>query len=733
MAGNSVTGAFGGGITVTDSPGNAVTGNTVFSNADHGIALSGASDHTTIANNITRGSTVTGTGRDAEISVAAASESGTTVHHNIVYPTAARPPFDGEPAVPAGSPYFWGDKQYPDVASFASKSGQGTHDLMTDPLLNGLAGDPLPGSPAIDSADSSAPGALPTDQNGNPRVDDPQVADTGAGPGTYDDRGAFEYQGGPVTNFAYSVTGDATHETITIDARASIPGFSPIGSYTANFNGTVFTSDNPVFSETFPVSADPAATKGQQILDVTATGTDGKAGSRAELMYTLGTVIQPKAELTVSADPNTPGGILADPTASAPAVGPRDGDSMSFITMYTIDWGDGSTQWVENAPVTAAVPHIYTKSGTYSVKLTVETGTLQKATTTRPITVTVPVTPTPPPPGGGSTPPGGAPTPPAATGPTTPAGTVGAATVTRLGGGDRYATARIVSRTQWKDGAAGGVVIARGDVAPDALAGVPLAAHARGPLLMTDPKTLDTATAAEVKRVLGADKSKPVYLLGGTAAVSQEVETQLKALGYQVHRIGGATRFDTALRIAKDGLGSPANVVVATGTDFADALAAGLYAAAGHAAVVLSDGPALDPATAAYVESRGVVTAVGGSAVQAVRGSAPGKPFTDLHGSDRYATAVAVAGAMTDGGPAPSALGIASGTVFPDALTGGAYAANAGVPLLLTDPKALPDTVRTLLVTWHRQLAAVEHFGGPAALSDTADAQVVEAVGSHPA
>ncbi|NUR57872.1 MAG: hypothetical protein HOV87_04095 [Catenulispora sp.] len=526
--------------------------------------------------------------------------------------------------------------------------------------------------------------------------------------------------GGPVTKFDYSVTGDATHETITIDARASIPGSSPIGSYSASFNGTVFTSDKPVFSETFPVSADPADTKGQQVLDVTATGTDGRVGTQDERMYTLGAVIQPKAGLTVSADPNTPGGILADPTASAPAVGTRDGLSMSFITTYIIDWGDGSTQWAENAPVTSAVPHIYAKSGTYPVQLTVETGTLQQATITQSITVTVPATPIPPPP-------------PSTTGPTPPAGTVGAATVTRLGGGDRYATARIVSQTQWKDGAAGGVVIARGDAAPDALAGVPLAAHTRGPLLLTDPKALDTATAAEVKRVLGADKSKPVYILGGAAAVSPDVETQLKSLGYQVYRIGGATRFDTALRIAKDGLGSPANVVVATGTDFADALAAGPYATTEHAAVVLSDGPGMDPATAAYVKSRSGITAVGGAAVRAVRSGAPGKSFTDLHGGDRYATAVAVADAMTAGGHAPAGLGIASGTVFPDALTGGAYAADAGVPLLLTDPKGLPDTVRLLLAALHRQLAAVQIFGGSLAVSDAVDAQVVKAVGGHAA
>jgi hypothetical protein len=50
------------------------------------------------------------------------------------------------------------------------------------------------GSPAIDSANSDVSGATSTDLEGNGRVDDPGTANTGAGPRTYDDRGAFEFQ-----------------------------------------------------------------------------------------------------------------------------------------------------------------------------------------------------------------------------------------------------------------------------------------------------------------------------------------------------------------------------------------------------------------------------------------------------------------------------------------------------------------------------------------------------------
>ena len=50
------------------------------------------------------------------------------------------------------------------------------------------------GSPAIDSADSGAPGQPDVDAASHPRVDDPATVDTGVGVRSYDDRGAYEYQ-----------------------------------------------------------------------------------------------------------------------------------------------------------------------------------------------------------------------------------------------------------------------------------------------------------------------------------------------------------------------------------------------------------------------------------------------------------------------------------------------------------------------------------------------------------
>ena len=61
-------------------------------------------------------------------------------------------------------------------------------------------------------------------------------------------------------------------------------------------------------------------------------------------------------------------------------------------------------------------------------------------------------------------------------------------------------------------------------------------------------------------------------------------------------------------------------------------------------------------------------------------------------------------------------LGLATGASFADALTGGAYMANAGQPLILTDPAVLPDVDHSLLLGMQHQLTAITLFGGPAAI-----------------
>lgn len=281
----------------------------------------------------------------------------------------------------------------------------------------------------------------------------------------------------------------------------------------------------------------------------------------------------------------------------------------------------------------------------------------------------------------------------------------------RLAGPHRIATSVATSRALHpQDGSAGGVVLARGDDPAgfaDALAGTPLARAVGGPLLITPPRELHAAVAAEIRRVLGEEGT--VVLLGGEQALAAEVEQAVAELGYATRRIAGPTRIETALAVA-EALGEPATLFVTTAYDFPDALVAGAVAAHRGGAVLLSPGEGRHPATDAYLDDHpgATLVAIGGPAARAY------PEARGVFGPSREDTAVQVARAFFD---QPQAVGVARRDVFADALSGGVHAAAQGGPLLLTAPKRLHPALEGWLCGQARSLSRVTLYGGETAIS----------------
>ena len=276
----------------------------------------------------------------------------------------------------------------------------------------------------------------------------------------------------------------------------------------------------------------------------------------------------------------------------------------------------------------------------------------------------------------------------------------------RLSGSDRYATATAISQAEFPSGGASAVVLARGDDYPDALVGAPLAAAKNAPLLLTSGAVLPAPTKAELQRVLPAGAT--VYILGGTTAVPSSVEAELTALGYRAVRYSGPDRFATAVAVA-DALGAPSTVLLASGSNFPDALAAGPAAAKTHGVVLLTSGSQMPSSTAAYMSAHpGIAFAIGGPAAAADTSATP------IAGADRYATAAAVAAKFF---PHPTIVGFATGANFPDALAGGALMARNGDPLLLAGG-SLPTSTSSYLTSTQSSVTSEYIFGGTTVLPD---------------
>ena len=122
------------------------------------------------------------------------------------------------------------------------------------------------------------------------------------------------------------------------------------------------------------------------------------------------------------------------------------------------------------------------------------------------------------------------------------------------------------------------LIIVRNDNLIDYIMALPYAKLLGVPILPVDPNELDTTTLAQLQSYeqFGWDR---VLVVGDYQAISQRVQEQLISLGFQVTRIGGATRVDTSVKLAEafypDGSDT---VIVASASDYGSALAAARWA-----------------------------------------------------------------------------------------------------------------------------------------------------------
>lgn len=248
---------------------------------------------------------------------------------------------------------------------------------------------------------------------------------------------------------------------------------------------------------------------------------------------------------------------------------------------------------------------------------------------------------------------------------------------------------------------AGAVVIARSDTFADALSAAGLAGP-DAPILLNpgEGAPLRDDIAGEIERIL--EDGATVHLVGGTAAVSEDVENDPRLDPYRVVRHAGKTRTDTALAVAsaiRDGGGDTSVTLVAraypdTTAGWADAVTAGGFAAAGRHPTVLTTTGTLHDGAEAWIEdgANGVGEAVLLGGVEAVPEDAEQRldvATTRVAGAARDSTAVAIVDQLWSRDGAPDVRSAMIVDVWNDrawafALAGSVYAANRGTPGLAT-------------------------------------------------
>lgn len=269
------------------------------------------------------------------------------------------------------------------------------------------------------------------------------------------------------------------------------------------------------------------------------------------------------------------------------------------------------------------------------------------------------------------------------------------------------------------------VVIADGSNYPDALAGGYLANKRNAPLITVD-KTNEKAVAEYINYNLC--NGGTVYLLGGTGAVSTSFENRVRALSNKpiVKRLGGTSRYDTNLVILKEAGVKDDDLLVCSGTGFADSLSA---SAAKRPILLVGDD--LTPAQKSFVktlDSEKVYIIGGLGAVSdkakfsVITSHKAGVPLTvkRLAGASRYETSKLVADTFFEG-KVDTAI-FAYGQNFPDGLSGGPMAMDLNGPLLLITNEA--TSYAEEFANGHNTKQAVV-IGGPMLISTSSVKSII--------
>lgn len=298
----------------------------------------------------------------------------------------------------------------------------------------------------------------------------------------------------------------------------------------------------------------------------------------------------------------------------------------------------------------------------------------------------------------------------------------GPAVVERWAGPDRFSASAAISAKSFPVGV-NVAYIASGMNFPDALSGAPVAGLTAGPVLLSRKDSLDKPITDELTRL----KPKKIVILGGPGSVSDVVRTTLaNYTAGAVDRWFGPDRYSASAAISAKSFPVGVNVAyIASGTTFPDALSGAPVAGKTAGPVLLSRKDSIDkPITdeLARLQPKKIVILGGpgsvSDAVKATLGAYTAGSVDRWYGPDRYSASADISAKSFPVGV--DVAYVASGSTFPDALSGAPVAGKTPGPVLLARKDSLDRPITDELTRLKPKRIVI--LGGAGSVSDNVKA-----------
>lgn len=295
--------------------------------------------------------------------------------------------------------------------------------------------------------------------------------------------------------------------------------------------------------------------------------------------------------------------------------------------------------------------------------------------------------------------------------------------VVRIYGNNRYETCLNISE-KFNNEKVDNIIIASGNDFPDALSGSVLSKKFNAPILLVDKEVKNSMDSIQyLKQHFNYDGK--IYVLGGTASVSEDYVNYIKNLGCKnVIRLGGKDRFDTNKKILDTfdvQKGTP--IILTNAYGFADALSVSSTAASKGYPIFMSNSSNLSdevkqkindiqPSKVYLIGGEGALSNNIISEVENIIPRLGDSNIIRIGGNTRYDTSLNISKYFNM--DSDTAV-IASGENFPDALSGSAIAAQKSAPIILTDGQDVLNQKKYLDTTNYKNLILL---GGTGAINN---------------
>ena len=218
-----------------------------------------------------------------------------------------------------------------------------------------------------------------------------------------------------------------------------------------------------------------------------------------------------------------------------------------------------------------------------------------------------------------------------------------------------------------------------------------------------------------------------IILVGGEKSLSKDIEKELSK--FNIKRISGLDRYETSIEISKEYEHSD-TIIIVSGEKFTDELTSTVLSSKLKAPILLTKEKELSQGLIKELKrlkAKNIILVGGEKTIsKSIDEELNDYNTKRIGGKDRYETAVLIGEEIRKISGNISKGILVDGTNFPDAVVMSSLASKENIPILLTEPKVLNESILNIIDKW--EIDNIIIGGGESSISKNIESKLIEKI-----